>query len=278
MVTTLKAAGWDVVGCDVRAYYPEDTLDFFRDGRSEPCDLLVHCAAVVNGRQTIEYSPMDQVVDFELDAAMFRWAAAGGAQRVVYFSSSAAYPVRFQREAGLRLTEADIRPDSPEQPDALYGWSKLTGERLAATARSAGLDVLVVRPFSGYGTDQDDCYPFPAIIARAARHEDPLTVWGTGNQARDFVHVDDICAAIMALLDAGVQGPVNIGTGRPTTMRDLARLAAAYVGYDPKIVAIPGPEGVAWRVCDPTLLHRYYKPTVTLEQGVTEAVKEATNR
>ena len=174
----LTGQGWLVspVDTDTNSLYPQDARDVFRRW-SGPWDLLIHCAAVVNGRQTIENSPVDQFVDFELDAAMFRWAIESGVKKVVYFSSSAAYPISMQRGPGV-LQESDIDLKQPALPDALYGWTKLTGEMLARDARRAGLDVLVVRPFSGYGSDQDMCYPFPAIMQRALRKEDPFVVWG----------------------------------------------------------------------------------------------------
>lgn len=266
--------GWDVTGVDVVA--GEDARTWFNSAGMAPFDLVAHCAAVVGGRQVIERSPMQQAVDFELDAGLFRWALEGNAPQVVYFSSSAAYPVDLQRndEWHRPLMEDDIDLEAPQQPDALYGWSKLTGEVLARHARQAGLEVLVVRPFSGYGTDQGTCYPFPAIMARAAAREDPLTVWGDGQQVRDFVHIDDICAAIGAFLDAEESGPVNIGTGRPTSMEQLARLAARTVGYEPEVKALASePSGVAYRVADTTEMSRHYVPKVSLEEGIERALR-----
>src|SRR6202035_3854150 len=122
--------------------------------------------------------------------------------------------------AGHRLHERDL--GAGDDPDATYGWVKLTGERIAREVQNAGVPVTVVRPFSGYGEDQDDCYPFPAMIARAARQENPFDVWGDGQQVRDFVHIDDIVRATLALVDANADGPVNLGTGVGTSMDDLA--------------------------------------------------------
>ncbi len=270
----LNEQGWLVspVDNDADSLYPQDARDVFRRW-SGPWDLLIHCAAVVNGRQTIENSPADQFVDFELDAAMFRWAIENGVKKVVYFSSSAAYPISMQKGPGV-LQESDIDLKQPALPDALYGWTKLTGEMLARDARRAGLDVLVVRPFSGYGSDQDDCYPFPAIMKRALQRDDPFVVWGSGMQVRDFVHVDDIVGAVMAFLDAGIEGPVNIGTGVPTSMSELARMASEQCWFTPKITPLTNePEGVLHRVADTRVMGKFYQPRVTLEEGVAEALR-----
>jgi nucleoside-diphosphate-sugar epimerase len=270
----LNEQGWLVspVDIDTDSLYPQDARDVFRRW-SGPWDLLIHCAAVVNGRQTIENSPVDQFVDFELDAAMFRWAIENGVKKVVYFSSSAAYPISMQKGPGV-LQESDIDLKQPALPDALYGWTKLTGEMLARDARRAGLDVLVVRPFSGYGSDQDDCYPFPAIMKRALQRDDPFVIWGSGMQVRDFVHVDDIVGAVMAFLDAGIEGPVNIGTGVPTSMSELARMASEQCWFTPKITPLTNePEGVLHRVADTRVMGKFYQPRVTLEEGVAEALR-----
>ena len=272
-VRHLSEQGWQVSAIDTaHPESPRDARDVFRRW-SGPWDLVVHCAAIVNGRQTIERRPMDQVIDFEMDAAMFRWITQVEARQVVYFSSSAAYPISLQTGQPRSLQESDIVLSQPKQPDALYGWTKLIGEVLADHARQSGQNVLVVRPFSGYGEDQDDCYPFPAIIQRAVERQDPFVVWGSGQQVRDFIHVDDIVGAVMAFIEAGVSGPVNIGTGIPTTMKELALIAAAQCGYTPKVTPLTHePEGVMFRVADPTEMLRYYQPQISLSAGVSRAI------
>ena len=269
----LREAGHEVLGIDVRSASPCDARDLFDAPDEFTFDLVLHCAAVVNGRETIERRPMDQVIDLELDAGLFRWALDNTIGRVVYFSSSAAYPISLQQEP-YRLREDDIELAQPEMPDALYGWTKLTGELLVHHARRAGQAVTVVRPFSGYGTDQDDCYPFPAIIERARNHDDPFVVWGPGTQVRDFIHVDDIVGATMALVEAEVDGPVNIGNGRPTSMLTLAAMASHAARHKAEITPmVDQPTGVQYRVADPTLMYEYYEPTVSLEDGIERALR-----
>jgi nucleoside-diphosphate-sugar epimerase len=118
-------------------------------------------------------------------------------------------------------------------------------------------------------------YPFPAFIARARRREDPFPIWGTGRQTRDWIHIDDVVGATLAAVDQDVTGPVNLGWGRPTTFDDLARMVTAAAGYRPHLDHIWGaPDGVQHRVCDPTRLRTFYRPTVTLEEGIRRALKD----
>lgn len=262
--------GYTLTGVDIAA--GDDARDYFRNAASR-YDLAVHCAAIVGGRAKIEGAPLALAANLELDAAMFGWAARTRPGRVVYLSSSAVYPLWLQDSPGGLLTEEDVDLGDPALPDQLYGWAKLTGEHLAARARAAGVPVTVVRPFSGYGEDQDETYPFPAFAARARRREDPFTVWGDGAQVRDFIHVDDICAAILKMAAECIGGPANLGTGRATSMADLAAMMCAAAGYRPAVKTIPHmPSGVAWRVADTARMSGFYTPRITLEEGIARAL------
>jgi nucleoside-diphosphate-sugar epimerase len=277
-VRALRRRGTEVRCVDVADREPWDARDYFRHATSR-VDLAVHAAAIVGGRQKIEGAPLDLAVDLSLDAELFQWAMRTRPGRVVYISSSAAYPVSMQtdwcRKRGRRLVESDIDLDNIETPDLLYGWSKLTGELLARHAREAGVPVTVIRPFSGYGADQDECYPFRAFLERALRREDPFVVWGDGEQVRDFIHVDDVVEATLAAVDQGIDGPVNLGTGRPTSFNELASLVTRAAGYRPDLDhQTDQPVGVRFRVADPTLMQSFYQPRTSLETAVRMAVVE----
>lgn len=235
--------------------------------------------------------------DLSIDAALFRWLLRqkGTPPKVVYFSSSAAYPIENQSPELAELARRGIMPSwkmrlhedlidltQPAMPDQTYGWVKLTGERMADEARRMGLPVYVFRPFSGYGPDQDEDYPFPAFISRAMARDNPFEVWGTGEQVRDFVHIDDVVSAVLARLDSDDTAPVNIGTGRATSFLELAQIMVdeqnrRHCGgpsYDPHIETMPqAPVGVAWRVADTARLRSFYKPKIILEEGVRQAME-----
>lgn len=275
MARALEEAGWFVVRCDPAHGYghplPECRTVFASAWRP---DLVVHCAAVVGGRATIDGDPLALAVDLELDAALFRWAARVRPERVVYFSSSAAYPVKLQQRLFHHpLSEAMVRLDDVEQPDAIYGWIKLTGERLARHAREAGVPVTVLRPFSGYGGDQALDYPFPSFVDRARRRVERFDIWGDGTQVRDWVHIDDVVATTMLCVDQGIDGPLNIGTGRPTSFDDLAAMVCRAAGYWPHFEHHPdAPTGVHTRLSAPALLDSIRVPRVSLEEGVMRAM------
>ena len=88
---------------------------------------VFHFAAVVGGRNTIENDPLAVAIDLSIDAEFFRWVSKIRPSRVLYPSSSAAYPISLQNDINTRgLKESDISFDNFSKPDMTYGWSKLT--------------------------------------------------------------------------------------------------------------------------------------------------------
>jgi nucleoside-diphosphate-sugar epimerase len=192
----------------------------------------------------------------------------------VYYSSSAAYPIDLQGYGSEhKLVEDDIDLDNVRLPDLTYGWAKLTGEILAKYAEQEGLRVHVFRPFSGYGEDQDLTYPFPSFIHRGVHRYNPFSIWGTGKQVRDFIHIEDVVAATLKAVELDVLGPVNLGLGRPTTFNELAELVCKEVGYTTTYEHhIDAPEGVAYRCSDSSKMLSFYTPKISLEEGIKRSV------
>lgn len=282
----LRADGHDVTGIDNAEPGAFDALDVFRYGQHRHFDLVLHLAAILPHRAAIDGKALAVGAgNLALDAALFEWAARTRPGRLVYFSSSAAYPVRHQTREWLEaygpgpLAEHLINlgqwsKTGDWSPDAIYGWVKLTGEQLADAYRQLGGAVTVLRPFSGYGEDQSSNFPFGAFRDRALSRSDPFEIWGDGEQVRDFVHVDDIVAATLAAVEHDVDGPLNVCTGDGTSMRDLAGLFVRTAGYKTRYKLVEGaPTGVAYRVGDPARLHELYVPRVSLEEGVKRALE-----
>jgi GDP-L-fucose synthase len=238
-------------------------------------DLVLHLAAVVGGRLKIEGDPLAVATDLAIDATFFNWVVQlqPPPTRVAYFSSSAAYPIHLQTATNNQpLREDLIRfSESLGIPDMTYGWAKLTGEYLAGHAAvTYGLKVVIYRPFSGYGEDQDLTYPFPSVVARVGRRERPIVVWGSGRQLRDFIYIDDVVAAVFGSIDELEPGEaLNLGSGVGTSFCELAGTAAAVLGHDAEVVNDTSkPEGVFARVADCSRMLYHYRPVVSLERGI----------
>jgi nucleoside-diphosphate-sugar epimerase len=245
---------------------------------------VFHFAAIVGGRLKIDGDPMAVALDLAIDAELFYWACRYLPDRLLYPSSSAAYPIDLQTEGGaIALKESDINFKKMGEPDMTYGWSKLTGEFLAKIAASHyGLKVTCIRPFSGYGEDQDLSYPVPAIAARAAAKEDPFEVWGTGYQGRDFVHIDDVIDCILQAMDHIHDGTaINIGMGKLTTFREIIEVFCELAGYKPTIKALTDkPVGVFSRYCDMTFVEEKlgWKAKISIPEGMKRVYDAAIKR
>jgi len=252
-------------GRDVRDFFAKDDTKF---------DVVIHLAAIVGGRATIEGNPLAVASDLAIDADLFQWALRTRPGHLVYFSSSAAYPIFLQRaEYKQKLKEWDINLDHIRTPDLTYGWAKLSGEKLASYARAEGLNITILRPFSGYGTDQSLDYPFPSFIKRGKEKEAPFNVWGKGTQVRDFIHIEDIVRATFEAITNKVEVS-NLCSGRATSFIELAELVMMQAGYLAEIKTNPtAPVGVAYRVGDTRKMLSFYEPRISLEEGIDRALK-----
>jgi nucleoside-diphosphate-sugar epimerase len=240
-------------------FYGDDCRSWFKSHPEDQFDYVVHLAAMVGGRAMIENKPLAVADDLSIDAEYWQWAERARPDKTLSFSSSAAYPIKFQRETGYRLLTEDMISfeDDIGMPDMSYGWAKLTCEYLARLAyEKHGLKSVCYRPFSGYGEDQDDSYPFPSIVKRAIaqRGAPRLTVWGTGDQMRDFIYIDDCVDGALATMDKiDDSNAVNLSTGLFTSFKSFARMAAEELGYSPEVVGLSNrPSGVFARAGDTT--------------------------
>jgi len=278
MTRELRARDYEVHLCDVNAPMIQTMKDFNDVVRwnTNHYDLVVHCAAMGAHRAAIDGQPYTFAQNMRLDAALFEWAIRTQQRRVLYISSSAAYPYELQDMiTDYRLQEDDIHLDRPQLADGTYGITKLTGEHLARSARAAGVPVTVVRPFSGYGEDQGTEWPFGAFVQRIRDVDNPFVIWGSATQRRDWIHIDDVVKGMLAVAESGTEDPVNLCTGQATAMGDLVELMMNVNGRKtPIVVDDAKPMGVMNRVGDPSRFFEYYEPTVTIEEGVHRALKE----
>lgn len=243
---------------------------------------IFHLASIVGGRSMIDGDPMLVGFDLAIDSTLFLWLTRqrDAAERVLYASSSAAYPTQLQvKDAAIALKEEFIKFNGGNlgQPDMTYGWSKMTGEYLSVLAHQRyGLHVACIRPFSGYGEDQDVSYPVPAIARRIAMRKNPIEVWGLGRQGRDFIYIDDVINMMLQILDRVNDGRgINIGTGKLTTFLEIIEVFKKIEGYDAEIKPLlDKPVGVQLRYADTEELFKIIgKPKFTsLEDGLRKVL------
>jgi nucleoside-diphosphate-sugar epimerase len=266
-------------------FLKQDCRVFFNSLLKKKYDLVINLAAIVGGREVIEYNPLAVAEDLEIDTAFWRWAVRNKKKikHIITYSSSAAYPVNLQKKNNYRLlkeSDIDFSKDFIGKPDLSYGWAKLNNEYLASIAyEKHNIKNTIFRPFSGYGSDQDLNYPFPSIVKRAVNHnlKDDFIVWGTGLQMRDFVHIKDVVRGSLLISKKIKNGKgVNLSSGKLLSFINLAKTILTIIGK--KNVNVVGnsnkPEGVFARGGSRNLQIKYgFKPRIDINEGIKMAVK-----
>ena len=273
------------IKADVRSFFKNSDnylIKIFERGEVNITDVF-HMAAVVGGRLKIENDPLAVAIDLSIDAEFFRWAIDQDVNRILYPSSSAAYPISLQSKSNNKaLSETDIDLNDIKNPDLTYGWAKLTGEYLAKIASEKyNKHVCCIRPFSGYGGDQEPDYPVPAIVQRFVDKKDPVDVWGDGTQSRDFIHIDDVVEGMFLALDKISDGSaINLGSGIKTSFLDLIKMISKITNHHPKVKILEDkPVGVYARYADMTLAKTKlgWTPRISLEEGMGQVYHYLSN-
>ena len=195
--------------------------------------------------------------------------------KLFYSSSACIYPEENQIDA----QNPNCAEDSafPANPDSEYGWEKLFSERLYTSyARNYGLNVRIARfhnIFGPLGTYIGGREKAPAAIARKvaeATNGDAMEVWGSGEQTRSFLYIDECLEGIDRLMTSEVREPINIGSAEMVTINELTHMVIALSGKDLSIKNIDGPTGVNGRCSDNRLIASllYWQPNYPLQQGM----------
>jgi UDP-glucose 4-epimerase len=197
-------------------------------------------------------------------------AARHGARKVIFASSGVAI-----------YGEQEVHPapeSHPTRPLSAYGISKLCGEHyLSYFQRVSGLQVVSLRYASVYGPRQDpegEAGVVAVFIRKMLNNEQPI-INGNGRQTRDFVFVDDVVQANLAVMSQEAQGVYNVGTGVETSVNELFRMLAGLTGSPCKEVHGPAKVGEQIRsVIDSSRLKQEvgWEPETSLAEGLEKTV------
>jgi GDP-L-fucose synthase len=245
------------------------------------CDCAVLAAARTGGARTAQERPWEQVTDnIVLDARLLEALHAAGVQRTVYVGTGSTYQ---DFSGAIREDQLDWAADPP----AAYfgvGWAKRCAEKLCRFWHDAGpTDILIARLANVYGPharfDPESSHFVAALVRKAVAADDPFVVWGNPDVARDILFADDFGRAVVAMLEAtDIHFDVfNIGSGRVTTVGEVAQLALRFAGHKPARIVYDNasPTTVAHRVLDCTKAREVlgWKPEVTPEEGIRQTVE-----
>ena len=240
--------------------------------------LVFHAAGAVSGAGGSPEDAMAGIVkNLNLTAQVLHAAWAAKVERILIFSSSTVYPA----------TDHPIREDElyeqPPHPSYLgYGRMRRYFEHLAEfVASRSTVRVALVRPTAVYGP-HDDFDPIrshvvPALVRRAVEKADPFEVWGSGDEMRDFLHVEDfVRGCLLAIEKHAVCDPINIGYGSAVSIRQVVDTILKAAGHDvPPRFDSSKPTTIPVRTVDTSKARRVlgFEPQIPIEAGLSDLVR-----
>ncbi|MFJ1722600.1 GDP-L-fucose synthase family protein [Streptomyces sp. NPDC088244] len=279
LVRRLAAEGHEVITCD------RDRLDLRDATRTEVFlrevrpDAVVLAAAKVGGIMANTTYPVQFLEDnLRIQLSVVAGAYAAGVERLLFLGSSCIYP----RLAPQPIPESALLTGPLEPTNEAYALAKIAGiVQTRSYRRQYGASYISAMPTNLYGPgdtfDLETSHVLPALIRRfheARRDGAPsVTLWGSGNPRREFLHVDDLAAACLLLLERyDGEEPVNIGCGADLTIRELAATVQevtdfqGYVAWDTS-----KPDGTPRKLLDVSRLTALgFTPRIPLRDGIAQ--------
>jgi len=234
-------------------------------------DVVFHLAASVGNKRSIDLPITDAEINVLGTLNVLEAARKEGVRKIVTSSSAGIFG---------ELKTLPIKEDHPIEPDSPYGCTKLCEEKLCLCyAKLYDIEAVCLRYFNVYGPNQRfDAYGnvIPIFVFRMFNNE-PIIIYGDGEQTRDFVHVEDVVQAnIKAANSTGVSGAFNIASGTRVTINELVELITRHNSSEIEVIhGDERPGDVRHSLADISLANEMidYKPTVNLESGVKEYVE-----
>ncbi|MBT9133062.1 NAD-dependent epimerase/dehydratase family protein [candidate division NPL-UPA2 bacterium Unc8] len=236
----------------------------------EKPQYVSHHAAQINVRRSVSDPCFDAQINILGMINVLENCRRHNARRIVFASSG-----------GVLYGEGEDLPfdeKSPLQPFSPYGASKCSGEHyLHCYAQLYDLEFISLRYSNVYGPGQDpsgEAGVIAIFILTMLKGTLP-TIFGDGEQLRDYVYIDDIVMANKLALKKGGRSAFNIGTGRPTSVNELFRMIAREIGFPNKPIYAPCRQGEILKNCldiarAEVLLD--WKPTIQLEEGIKKTI------
>jgi UDP-glucose 4-epimerase len=195
-------------------------------------EVIFHMAASVGNTRSIEHPILDAEINVLGTLNVLEAAIEFGVRKVVFSSSAGIFG---------ELKSLPISENHPAEPDSPYGATKLCAEKLclAYSKLNASLEVICLRYFNVFGVNQHyDAYGnvIPIFAHKLINHE-KITIFGDGEQTRDFINVDDVARAnLIAGENRGLSGAYNLGSGTQITINSLINCMREVSGLDTEIV------------------------------------------
>ena len=245
-------------------------------------EVVIVCAARVGGIHANSTYPSEFLFDNIMIASnLIKSSYETNVEKLLFLGSSCVYP----KHADQPISECALLTGPLEPTNEPYALAKIAGIKLCQAYREQyGCDFISAMPSSLFGSgdnfDLNNSHVIPALIRKtveAKRNRHPtVTVWGSGMPRREFLHADECADALVHLLKYySDSGPVNIGSGKDHTIKEIAEVIFELVGYDGKIeLDSSKPDGTAQKLLDISKINSLgWAPKKTLKEGLASAVE-----
>ena len=259
--------------------------------QSERPDAVILSAAKVGGIYANNTYPADFIYEnIIIQANVIHQAFEAGVRRLLFLGSSCIYP----KDAPQPIIEGSLLNGALEATNEPYAVAKIAGIKLCESYnRQHGTDYRSIMPTNLYGPGDnfhtENGHVLPALIRRfheAAEEDlDEVVIWGTGTPRREFLHVDDMAAASLFVLDLGrdqyeantmpMLSHINVGCGEDISILELAQIVARVTGFRGKIASDQSkPDGTMRKRLDVSRLRAMgWAPTISLERGIQDTYR-----
>ena len=287
----LEARGIDLIACSRSQVDLRDQHAVRAFMQKERPEAVVLAAAKVGGIFANNTYPGEFIYDnLMIQNNVIHEAYQIGVQKLLFLGSSCIYP----RGAKQPMQESSLLTGTLEPTNEPYAIAKIAGIKLCESYnRQYGTDYRSVMPTNLYGPG-DNFHPknshvLPGLIKRfheaVANGNEEVVVWGSGKPRREFLHVDDMAAAALFVMDlrleqyrshtSPTQSHINIGCGEDISIADLAQMIAAVVGFTGQITFDPSkPDGTPRKLMDVSRLNGLgWKAQIALRPGVEDTYR-----
>ncbi|MGV7221759.1 MAG: GDP-L-fucose synthase family protein [Nitrospinales bacterium] len=199
-----------------------------------------------------------------------------GVKRLLFLGSSCIYP----RDCPQPMKEEHLLSGPLEPTNEPYAVAKIAGLKMCeAYNQQYGTDFISVMPTNLYGEndnfDLESSHVIPAILRKVVEAkisgDANVTIWGSGEVKREFMHVNDLASACIFLMEKGaIKNPINIGAGDEITIKELAQLICKIVGFDGELRFDESkPDGMPRKLLDTSQLQKFgWRAGINLEEGL----------
>jgi GDP-L-fucose synthase len=251
--------------------------DFF--AREKP-DYVFLAAALVGGIKANNEYPASFLYDnLMIQTNVMHSAQKYGVKKLLFLGSSCIYP----RDCVQPIKEEYLLNGSLEQTNESYAIAKIAGIKFAQAYRKQyGASFICAMPTNLYGPhdtfDPERSHVIPALVLKIHEAKEQLlpsiSLWGSGKAMREFLHADDLAAALLLLMkNYNAQEIINVGSGSEITISKLAALIAEIVGFDGRIIFDQrNPDGTPRKILDSSKINQLdWRARISLQDGLAQA-------